>query len=121
MKDKIFIKFLQELAGEDRLSVSFPLTEYMKWAGMPFDDLDSVFIDVNRTLRILMDYKKTFEDTLLFLPRSTVARVVPSYTTIGLMIEVEFAACTLELRQEEDWLLKIVEEMEKENEHSRIY
>ena len=107
MVNKTFITFLQEIAGEDRLSVSFPLTEFMQWADIPFDELESVFIDVNRTLRKLMDYKKTFEDTLLFLPRSTVARVVPSYTTIGLMIEVEFAEWTREVRQE-DWLLKIV-------------
>ena len=112
MNDRTFVRFLEEIAGKDKLKVSFPLTEYMKWAGMPFDDLDSVFIDVNSTLRKLMNYKKTFEDTLLFLPRSTFARVVPSYTTIGLMIEVEFAEWTREVRQE-DWLLKIVEEMEK--------
>ena len=112
MVNKTFITFLQEIAGKDKLSVSFPLTEYMKWAGMPFDDLESVFIDVNRTLRKLMNYKKTFEDNVLFLPRKTVARVVPSYTTIGLMIEVEFAEWTREVRQD-DWLLKIVEEMEK--------
>lgn len=85
----------------------------MEWAGIPFDDLESVFIDVNRTLRKLMNYKKTFEDNVLFLPRQTFARVVPSYTTIGLMIEVEFAEWTREVRQEDDWLLKIVEEMEK--------
>lgn len=112
MNDKTFVRFLEELAGKDRLSVSFPLTEYMKWAGMPFDDLESVFIDVNRTLRKLMNYKKTFEDNVLFLPRQTFARVVPSYTTIGLMIEVEFAEWTREVRQD-DWLLKIIEEMEK--------
>lgn len=113
MNDKTFVRFLEEIAGKDKLEVSFPLTEYMKWTGMPFDDLESVFIDVNRTLRKLMNYKKTFEDNVLFLPRQTVARIVPSVTTIGLMIEVEFAACTLDLRQEDDWLLKIVEEMEK--------
>ena len=111
MKDKTFIRFLQEIAGKDRLSVSFPLTEYMKWAGMPFDDLDSVFIDVNRTLCRLMEYKSKLEETILFLEKKTFARVVPSYTTIGLMIEVEFAEWTREVRQE-DWLLKIVEEME---------
>lgn len=108
MVNKTFITFLQEIAGEDRLSVSFPLTEYMKWAGMPFDDLGEVFIDVNRTLRKLMDYKKTIEEKILFLEKKTFARVVPSYTTIGLMIEVEFAEWTREVRGE-DWLLKIVE------------
>lgn len=113
MNDRTFVRFLEEIAGKDKLEVSFPLTEYMKWAGMPFDDLESVFIDVNRTLRKLMNYKKTFEDNVLFLPRQTFARVVPSYTTIGLMIEVEFAEWTREVRQEDDWLLKIVEEMEK--------
>jgi len=111
MNDRKFIRFLEEIAGKDRLSVSFPLTEYMKWAGIPFDDLESVFIDVNRTLRKLMNYKKTFEEKILFLEKKTFARVVPSYTTIGLMIEVEFAEWTREVRQE-DWLLKIVEEME---------
>lgn len=113
MINKTFRTFLQEIAGKDKLEVRFPITEYMEWAGIPFDDLESVFIDVNRTLRKLMNYKKTFEDNVLFLPRQTVARIVPSVTTIGLMIEVEFAACTLDLRQEDDWLLKIVEEMEK--------
>ena len=113
MNDRQFVKFLEEIAGEDKLEVSFSLMEYMQWAGIPFDDLGSVSIDVNRTLRKLMNYKKTFEDTLLFLPRITVARIVPSFTTIGLMFAVEFAEWTREVRQEEDWLLKIVEEMEK--------
>ena len=113
MNDKTFVRFLEELAGKDKLKVSFPLTEYMKWAGMPFDDLESVFIDVNRTLRQLMNYKKTFEEKILFLEKKTFARVVPSYTTIGLMIEVEFAEWTREVRQEDNWLLKIVEAMEK--------
>ena len=112
MNDKTFVRFLQEIAGKDKLHVCFPLTEYMQWACIPFNDLESVFIDVNRTLRELMNCKRTFEDNVLFLPRKTVARVVPSYTTIGLMIEVEFAEWTREVRQD-DWLLKIVEEMEK--------
>lgn len=116
MTNKTFLRFLQELAGGDQLRVSFPLTEYMKWVGIPFDDLESVSIDVHRTLRKLMNYKKTFEDNVLFLPRIMVARVVPSFTTIGLMFEVELAEWTREVRQEEDWLLKIVEEMEKKNE-----
>lgn len=113
MINKTFRTFLQEIAGKDKLEVRFPITEYMHWAGIPFDDLGSVSIDMNRTLRTLMNYTKTFEDNVLFLPRIIVTRVVPSVTTIGLMIEVEFAACTLDLRQEDDWLLKIVEEMEK--------
>ena len=116
MNDKTFVRFLEELAGKDKTEVRFPITEYMQWAGIPFDDLGSVSINVNRTLRKLMNYKKTFEDTLLFLPRITVARIVPSFTTIGLMFEVEFAEWTREVRQEEDWLLKIVEKMEKKNE-----
>ena len=118
MIDKTFLSFLQEIAGKDRLSVSFPLTEYMKWAGLPFDDLGSVFIDANRTLRRLMEYKSKFEEQILCLEKKTFARVVPSYTTIGLMIEVEFAEWTREVRQE-DWLLKIVEEMEKKNERTK--
>lgn len=121
MTNKTFLIFLQELAGKDKLEVSFTLMEYMQWAGIPFEDLESVSIDVHRTLRKLMNYKKTFEDTLLFLQRITVARVVPSFTTIGIMFAVEFAEWTREVRQEEDWLLKIVEKMEKKNEHSRIY
>lgn len=111
MINKTFITFLQEIAGEDKLEVSFTLMEYMQWAGIPFDDLESVSIDVNRTLRKLMNYKKTFEDNVLFLPRIMVARVVPSFTTIGIMFAVEFAEWTREVRQD-DWLLKIVEKME---------
>lgn len=120
MTNKTFLIFLQELAGSDQLKVSFRLTEYMEWEGISYDDLDSVFIDVNRTLRRLMEYKSKLEEKILFLEKKTFARVVPSYTTIGLMIEVEFAEWTREIRQD-DWLLKIVEEMEKNNEHSRIY
>nr|DAU81087.1 MAG TPA: hypothetical protein [Caudoviricetes sp.] len=111
MNDRKFVKFLEEIAGKDKLTVSFPLTEFMQWADIPFDNLESVFSDVNRTLRRLMEYKSKLEEKILFLEKKTFARVVPSYTTIGLMIEVEFAEWTREVRQE-DWLLKIVEEME---------
>ena len=121
MVNKTFIRFLQEIAGSDQLQVSFPLTEYLEWAFIPFYDISKEFADVNETLRVLMEYKSTFEEKILFMDKKTYARVVPSFTTIGTMISVEFAEWTREVRSEEDWLLKIVEEMEKNNEHSRIY
>lgn len=39
MKDKTFIRFLQEIVVEDKLAVSFPITEYMEWAGIPFEQI----------------------------------------------------------------------------------
>ena len=59
MKDKTFVRFLEEIAGKDKLEVSFPLTEFMQWAGIPFDELESVFSDVNRILRVFMCTVKT--------------------------------------------------------------
>ena len=113
MINKTFIRFLQEIAGSDQLRVTFPFTEYMEWAFIPFLDTRKEFADVNETLRILMEYQNTFEEKILFMEKKTYARVVPSFTTIGTLISVEFAEWTREVRQEDNWLLKIVEEMEK--------
>lgn len=46
MINKTFITFLQEIAGEDKLKVSFPLTEFMQWADIPLNELVSVFLCV---------------------------------------------------------------------------
>ena len=35
MKDRTFVRFLEEIAGKEKLKVSFPLTEFMQWAGIP--------------------------------------------------------------------------------------
>lgn len=107
MNDRKFVRFLEEIAGKDKLKVSFPLTEFMKWAGIPFDELDSVFIDVNRALRVFMCCK-TFEEKLVHFEKRTWAVVVPSFTTIGTLIEVEFGEWTKDVRDEEDWLLELL-------------
>jgi hypothetical protein len=104
MNDKTFVRFLEEIAGKDKLEVSFPLTEYMKWAGIPFDNLESVFSDVNRVLQVLMCHMKRFDAQLVYWNKTTWTRIVPSYTTIGTFIEVEFSEWTKDVR-EEDWLL----------------
>ena len=111
MNDRQFVRFLEEIAGKDKLEVSFPLTEFMQWADIPFDELESVFADVNRILRVFMCTVKTFDEQLVYWEKRTWTVIVPSFTTIGIMFAVEFAEWTREVRQD-DWLLKIVEKME---------
>lgn len=80
----------------------------MKWADIPFDELDSVFIDVNRVLRVFMCHMSTFDEKLVFLEKRTCTRIVPSFTTIGTLIEVEFSEWTKDVREEEGWLLELL-------------
>ena len=107
MNDRKFIRFLEEIAGKDKLTVSFPLTEFMQWADIPFDNLESVFSDVNRVLQVLMCHMKRFDEQLVYWNKTTWTRIVPSYTTIGTFIEVEFSEWTKDVR-EENWLLKLL-------------
>lgn len=107
MINKTFRTFLQEIAGKDKLEVRFPITEYMDWAGIPFDELDSVFADVNRILRVFM-CTKTFEEKLVYWEKRTWAVIVPSFTTIGMLIEVEFGEWTKDVRDKEGWLLELL-------------
>ena len=108
MNDRTFVRFLEEIAGKDKLKVSFPLTEFMQWAGIPFDDLDSVFTDVNRILYVFMCHMSTFDEKLVHFEKRTCARIVPSFTTIGTLIEVEFSEWTKDVRDEEGWLLELL-------------
>lgn len=108
MNDRTFVRFLEEIAGKDKLKVSFPLTEFMQWAGIPFDELDSVFADVNRILRVFMCTVKTFDEQLVYWEKRTWTVIVPSFTTIGTLIEVEFSEWTKDVRDEEGWLLELL-------------
>lgn len=108
MNDSTFVRFLEEIAGKDKLEVSFPLTEYMKWAGIPFDELESVFSDVNRILRVFMCTVRTFDEQLACWEKRTWTVIVPSFTTIGTLIEVEFGEWTKDVRDEEGWLLELL-------------
>lgn len=108
MNDRKFIRFLEEIAGKDRLKVRFPLTEFMKWAEIPFDELESVFIDVNRVLRVFMCHMSTFDEQSVYWEKRTCTRIVPSFTTIGTLIEVEFSEWTKDVRDEEGWLLELL-------------
>lgn len=107
MNDRKFIRFLEEIAGKDKLKVSFPLTEFMQWADIPLNDVDSVFTDVNRILRVFM-CTKTFEEKLVYWEKRTWAVIVPSFTTIGMLIEVEFGEWTKDVRDKEGWLLELL-------------
>lgn len=108
MKDRTFVRFLEEIAGKEKLKVSFPLTEFMQWAGIPFDELDSVFSDVNRILRVFMCTVSTFEEKLVYFEKRTWTVIVPSFTTIGTLIEVEFGEWTKDVRDKEGWLLDLL-------------
>lgn len=113
MNDKTFVRFLEEIAGKDKLKVSFPLTEFMQWAGIPFDELDSVFADVNRILRVFMCNVRTFEEQLVYWEKRTWTVIVPSFTTIGMLIEVEFGEWTKDVRDKEGWLLGLLRKQGK--------
>ena len=95
MSDRKIVRFLEEIAGKDKLKISFPLTEYMQWAGIPLNDVDSVFTDVNRLLYV-------------YFEKRTCTRIVTSFTTIGTVIEVEFGEWTKDVRDEEGWLLGLL-------------
>lgn len=111
MNDRTFITFLQEIAGKDKTEVRFPITEYMQWAGIPFQQLEEVEVDVTNDLRVLMNYQAKFVYGTI-VTSTTYTRIIPSFTVIGTVIVVDFCEWSIDLREEEDWLLKIVEEME---------
>lgn len=121
MADKTFIRFLQEQAVEDKLAVSFPVTQYMGWAGIPFEQIEDVLEDVTDKLHSLMNYLSVIESKSSILPLTKYTRIIPSFTVIGTVIIVEFCDWIKEERGKEDWLVRIAEFMEADNEHSRIY
>ena len=114
MIDKTFIKFLQEIAVEDKLAVSFPVTEYMEWAGIPFEQIEDVLEGVTDKLHGLMNYLSVIECKSPIVPLTKYARIIPSFTVIGTVIIVEFCELVKTERVKEDWLVKIAEFMEIE-------
>ena len=114
MVDKTFLRFLQEIVGTDKTEVVFPVTEYMAWAGIPFQQLDDVLESVINDLHKMMSFLCTLELELTLAQQIKYARIVPSFSVLGTVVSVEFAEWTREVRQD-DWLLNIVEEMVKKN------
>lgn len=51
---------------------------------------------------------KTFEEKLVYWEKRTWTVIVPSFTTIGTLIEVEFSEWTKDVRDEEGWLLELL-------------
>ena len=121
MTNKRFLKFLQEISEKDKLEAIFPITAYMDWAGIPSEQLHEVLENVTNELQVLMNYLCTFKQNVAWWKQTKFARIVTSFTLLVTVVSVEFAEWTKDVREQEDWLLKIVEEMEKNNEHSRIY
>ena len=111
---KLLAEFLQEKVGEDNLAVSFPVTEYMEWAGIPFEQTEDVLEDVTGKLHGLMNYLSVIECKSPIVPLTKYARIIPSFTVIGTVIIVEFCELVKTERVKEDWLVKIAEFMEIE-------
>lgn len=111
MIDRTFITFLQEIAGKDKTEVRFPITEYMQWAGVPFQQLEKVEEDVVNDLHRLMHYLATFKLTGSIATMIKYVRIISSFTVVWTVIKVDFCEWTLEEREQEDWLVKFVEEM----------
>ena len=118
MKDKAFITFLQEIAEKDKLEVIFSVIEFMEWAGIPYEQLKYVLEDVNSKLHVLMNYKCTSEQMIMFVKERNFYRIIQGFRTFGTIITVEFSEWTKDVRGEKDWLIKIEEAMENNNEHN---
>ena len=118
MKDKTFIRFLQEIAEKDKLEVIFSVIEFMEWAGIPYEQLKYVLEDVNSKLHVLMNYKCTSEQMIMFVKERNFYRIIHGFRTFGTIITVEFSEWTKDVRGEKDWLIKIEEAMENNNEHN---
>lgn len=116
MTNKRFLKFLQEISEKDKLEATFPITAYMDWAGIPSEQLHEVLENVTNELHVLMNYLCTFKQNVAWWKQTKFARIVTSFTLLVTVVSVEFAEWTKDDREQEDWLLKIVEEMEKKNE-----
>ena len=112
MIDKTFLRFLQEIVGKDKTEVAFPITEYMEWVGIPFEQLDDVLKSVTDDLHEMMNFLCTLELLLAWLTQRKYARLVTSFTVLETVIRVEFAEWTEDAREEEDWLVKWVEALE---------
>lgn len=111
---KLLAEFLQEKLGEDNLAVDFPVTEYIEWAGIPFEQIEDVLEDVTDKLHGLMNYLTVIESNSSVLPLTRYARIIPSFTVIGTVIIVEFCEWVKTERVKEDWLVRIAEFMEIE-------
>lgn len=114
MNDRTFVKFLEEIAGKDKLEVRFPITEYMEWAGIPFQQLEKVEEDVVNDLHRLMHYLATFTLNGSIATMIKYVRIISSFTVVGTVIKVDFCEWTVEEREQEDWLVKFAEAMEKQ-------
>lgn len=113
MTDKTFIRFLQEKAVEDKLAVSFPVTQYMDWAGIPSEQLHEVLENVTNELHVLMNYLCTFKQNVAWWKQTKFDRIITSFTILVTVVRVEFAEWTKDAREQEDWLVKLVEELEE--------
>ena len=111
MINKTFLIFLQEIAGKDKTEVRFPITEYMQWAGIPFQQLEKVEADVTNDLHVLMNYQARFVYGTI-VTSTTYTRIIPSFTVIGTVIVVDFGEWTTDERDQDDWLVRFVEAME---------
>lgn len=111
---KLLAEFLQEKLGEDNLAVSFPITEYIEWAGIPFEQIEDVLEDVTDKLHGLMNYLSVIESESSIVPLTRYSRIISSFTIIGTVIMVEFCEWIKKERVQEDWLVKIAEFMEIE-------
>lgn len=116
MINKTFRTFLQEIAGKDKLEVRFPITEYMDWAGIPSEQLHEVLENVTNELHVLMNYLCTFKQNVAWWKQTKFDRIITSFTILVTVVRVEFAKWTKDAREQEDWLVKLVEEMGKKNE-----
>mgnify|MGYP000850877432 CR=1 FL=1 len=122
MDDKTFIKFLQEQAGMNNVKVRFLLPEFMEWAGIPYQELEAVDVTnkVTNLLKRLMNCMSKVEQEIFSLKSIRLSRIVSSFFSVGPIIEVDFAEITQFIReQDEDWLVKIYEEMEDDNERQK--
>lgn len=116
MENKTFIKFLQRQAGQSNVKVRFLLPEFMEWAGIPCQQSEAVDVtqEVTNLLKRLMNCMSKVEQEFFSLKSIRLSRIVSSFSSVGPIIEVEFAEITKLIReQDEDWLVKILEEMEE--------
>ena len=113
MANKTFLKFLQEISEKDKLEATFPITAYMDWAGIPSEQLHEVLENVTNELHVLMNYLCTFKPNVAWWKQTKFARIITSFTILVTVVRVEFAEWTKDAREQEDWLVKLVEELEE--------
>ena len=88
----------------------------MEWAEIPCEQIEDVLEDVVDKLHGLMNYLSVIESKSSILPLTKYTRIIPSFTVIGTVIIVEFCDWIKEERGKEDWLVRIAEFMEADNE-----